>query len=230
MDHTLPQLASSLLDLIASTEGPQGYVTIFGNNQRKLPRPITTMTIDEVIAAQRGWTKSYGSSAAGRYQCMRATLQGLLADPASGFRGSDVYNANCQDRIGFALLRRRGYDSFVAGRLSVTAFGLRLAQEWASLPVLADCQGAHRRVRRGETFYAGDKLNKVGMKPERVESALALKNSISANRLAPPVALEPAQAPAPAPRPAPVAPQPVPPSKPVSNGLFHGLLSMLQRG
>ena len=64
-----------------------------------------------------------------------------------------------QDRFGFALLKRRGWDDFAANRLSLKDFGNRLAREWASFPVLSDQQGQHRTVRRGESYYAGDGIN-----------------------------------------------------------------------
>ncbi len=33
--------------------------------------------------------------------------------------------------------------------------------EWASLPVLADSQGDRQRIRRGQSYYAGDGLNRA---------------------------------------------------------------------
>ena len=47
-----------------------------------------------------------------------------------------------------------------------------LAMEWASLPVLIACQGAHRRVAAGETYYAGDKLNRALVPPDHVRVVL----------------------------------------------------------
>ncbi len=44
--------------------------------------------------------------------------------------------------------------------------------EWASLPVLTATKGAHRQVVRGQSYYAGDGLNKSLVKPERVEDVL----------------------------------------------------------
>ena len=75
------------------------------------------MTVDEVIASGPGWTKAHKSSAAGRYR----TLKDLKAE--LGLRGSQTFDANLQDRLAFHLLKRRGYDSFMAGKLSVHAFG-----------------------------------------------------------------------------------------------------------
>ena len=147
------------------------YTTIYGHNEGKLPKPLTTMTVDEVIAAGPGWTKRFKSSAAGAYQFMNATLKDLKA--SEGLTGKEVFNAALQDRLGLALLKRRGFDGFMAGKLTLTAFGNNLAKEWASFPVLSDIKGAHRQVKRGQTFYAGDKLNKALVKPESVEAVLA---------------------------------------------------------
>ena len=66
MDRTVPKGAAILLDFIGSIEAPKGYDTVYGNNQRKLATPITSMTVDEVIAAGPTWTKRFASSACGR--------------------------------------------------------------------------------------------------------------------------------------------------------------------
>lgn len=94
-----------------------------------------------------------------------------------GFDGKRKFDPELQDRLAYALLDRRGYEKFAAGKLSIVAFGLALAQEWASFPVLEDCQGAHRKVKRGETYYAGDHLNKALISPETVEAILAVHPS-----------------------------------------------------
>jgi muramidase (phage lysozyme) len=171
MDPTVPAGAARLLDFIGGIEAPRGYDTIYGNNQGKLAKPVTSMTLAEVQSAQASWTKRFGSSATGRYQFMKATLAGLIAELK--LSTSQKLDANLQDRLGYHLLKRRGYEAFVAGKISAAEFGKRLAQEWASLPVLADTQGAHRRVKRGQSYYAGDGLNKSLVKPEKVEAVLA---------------------------------------------------------
>jgi hypothetical protein len=66
----------------------------------------------------------------------------------------------------------RGYDKFVNRQISVTQFGKALAQEWASFPVLANCQGAHRAVTRGQSYYVGDGMNKALVSPQEVERCL----------------------------------------------------------
>lgn len=173
----LPPGASILLDFIRSIEAPQGYDTIYGNNQGKLKRPITSMTLDQVEAAQPTWSKRFGSSACGGYQFMRDTLDapGTLRDIEGemGLTGEELFSPELQDLMAFHLLKRRGYLKFMAGSISTVQFALNLAKEWASFPVLKRVKGAHRMVNRGETFYAGDKLNKALVPPEKIEQVLA---------------------------------------------------------
>lgn len=171
MDKNVPAGAALLLAFIGGIEAPKGYDVIYGNNQGKLPKPLTSMTVVEVIAAGPGWTKAFKSSAAGRYQFMNATLKGLKSE--LGLRGTQTFDANLQDRLGYHLLLRRGYAAFMAGQICATEFGKRLAQEWASLPVLAETKGGSRTVMRGQSYYAGDGLNKSLVRPEEVETLLA---------------------------------------------------------
>jgi len=167
---SLPAPAKRLLDFIGSKEAPRGYDTVFGNRMDRMPKPLTTMTVDETIAQGKWRTDTFGSSAAGRYQFMRATLASLKQ--TERLTGRERMTADLQDRLGYALLLRRGYAKFMAGQLSVAGFGLALAQEWASFPVLAATKGAHRQVQRGQTYYLGDGLNKVLATAGEVETVL----------------------------------------------------------
>jgi muramidase (phage lysozyme) len=169
-----------LLDFIGDIEAPKGYDTIYGNNQDKLKKRLTAMTLAEVQAQQRDWTRRFRSSAAGRYQFMRNTLEGLIKELK--LDTAQKFTADLQDRLAYVLLRRRGYDAFMNQRISISEFGKRLAQEWASFPVLAGTQGAHRYVREGETFYAGDGLNKALVKPEQVRNLLEKMQTMQANK------------------------------------------------
>ena len=128
------------------------------------------MTLDQVIGRGTGWTQSYGSSACGRYQFMKATLESLKTE--HGLKGNETMTPAFQDMLGYALLRRRQYLMFEAGQIGVETFGLRLAQEWASFPVLVDCPGAHRAVKRGQSYYTGDGKNKALVPADAVEAML----------------------------------------------------------
>lgn len=181
MDKSIPSPAAKLLAFIYKTETgknpPACYEVIYGQNQGKLPKPITSMTIREISDAQPNWTKRFGSSASGAPQIMRDTMDkpDTTADLVGqmGLTGSELFDADMQDRMAFHLLKRRGYDQFMAGRIGVVAFGKRLAQEWASFPVLATTKGAHRQVERGQSYYAGDGVNKALVAPETIEALLA---------------------------------------------------------
>lgn len=174
MDISIPLSAALLLNFIYDTETskcpPACYEVIYGNKQHKLAKPLTKMTLDEVIAAQVGWSKNHKSSAAGAPQFMRATLKGLISELR--LNGSQLLDGNLQDRLAYHLLKRRGYREYMAGKISRTQFGKLLAQEWASFPVLEDTRGAHRDVKRGQSYYAGDNLNKSLVSPQKVEAVL----------------------------------------------------------
>lgn len=218
---SVPAPARLLLDFIGDTEAPDGYDTIFGNRQVHLAAKITFMTLGELIDAQKNWSSvawvkknwkssySKASSAAGRYQFMRATLIGI-AKEIPALKGDVPFNADLQDRLGYYLLLRRGYAAFIAGEIDIKGFALRLAKEWASFPVLEDCQGAHRPVTRGQSYYAGDGVNKALVKPERVEAVLAHVLALAAG---PAPEEEPVEEPAAQPEETPAPPVNVDPEK-----------------
>jgi muramidase (phage lysozyme) len=174
MDKSIPTAAATLLNFIAETEvgcgAPQCYLTVYGHNQGKLQKPLIDMTLSQVIAAQPAWSRRFGSSAAGAYQFMEATLKGLKSE--LNLLGSTKFSADLQDRLGYHLLKRRGYVEFMGGEIDRTEFARLLAAEWASFPVLAPTQGAHRQLKRGQSYYAGDGLNEALVKPEEVEAVL----------------------------------------------------------
>lgn len=197
MDPTVPRGAALLLDFIRETETGRrdrtAYDTIYGHNEDELDLPVTRMTLDQVIASGPIWTRAYGSSAAGAYQFMRATLKDLVRE--LGLRGGQVLGANLQDRLAYHLLKRRGYAEFIAGKINSVEFAKRLAMEWASFPVLAATKGAHRQISRGQSYYAGDGLNKALIDPEQVDAILS---RVLDATVAPHQPAEPAPAPMPA--------------------------------
>lgn len=213
MDKTVPAGAALLLAFIYRTEtgrdAPECYQVIYGHNQAKLAKPITSMTLDEVEKAQAGWSKRFGSSAAGAAQFMRNTLDaaGTLRDIEGemGLTGREKFSPDLQDRMAFHLLKRRGYQAFIDGEISMTAFGNRLAMEWASFPVLSDIKGQKRKVKRGQTYYAGDGINKVLTTPEEVEAVLEQVLALAAEPVEEAPAVPDAPTPIPS-RPAPSRP------------------------
>jgi len=139
-----------LLDLIARHESESaaeaqgvasGYDVVVWQAFRVHPPPkaLTSMTVVEVLEWQTDAIRRYrqkllaktGYSAAGRYQIVRATLQSLID---SDWKMSDLFSAETQDLLALNLLQRRGWDRWLAGRLTDAAFADALSMEWASLP------------------------------------------------------------------------------------------------
>ena len=174
MDKTVPAGAAILLDFIRKTEVGRtdraSYDVIYGQNQHKLKKQITTMTIGELVDAQTSFTKRFKSSASGGYQFMRKTLQDLSRELR--LNGRQMFDPDLQDRLGYHLLKRRGYEEFMAGTISMTEFAKRLAMEWASFPVLTATKGQHQQLKRGQSYYDGDALNKALVTPEAIEAVL----------------------------------------------------------
>lgn len=119
--------AAAILSFVSGAEGAD-FNTLFGGSKVILEEK----TVAEVQQLQRAHGKKTGSSATGAYQVMRKTLSDLIdqgvVDP------DEPFTEDVQNRIGMALLKRRGYDDWKAGKLSTDQFANRLAQEWASLP------------------------------------------------------------------------------------------------
>lgn len=98
---------------------------VCGHN--KMPKQLTSMTLDEVEADDPRRTKAYGSSAAGAPQFAHDTLAkpGTLLDIESeiGLTGKEASTPDLQDRIACHLLKRCGFAKFMARTLSLSAFG-----------------------------------------------------------------------------------------------------------
>lgn len=148
------------------------YRTIIGHNQRHLDKPVTEMTVDEIIAASDGWREQFGttSGAAGAYQIIKPTLVQLKKD--LGLKGSEKFTPVLQDRMGEKLCQKRGADQFLAGKLSLTAFGNNLAREWASFPLLAPAKRGEKALKRGQSYYDKFAGNSALIKPAVVEGVL----------------------------------------------------------
>lgn len=104
----------------------------------------------------------------------------------------------------------------MTGKIDRTEFGKRLAQEWASFPVLAATKGGSRIVSRGQSFYAGDGLNKSLVTPEAVEAVLD-RVKAAASAPATPTPVEPAK------------PQPTPEQPAKAQSLVAALASLFVR-
>lgn len=161
-----------LLDFIARYESRGDYGIVFGGARPKPSKPVDRMTVSEVLQWQdEAVAAGSRSSAAGRYQIIRKTLRGLVAE--MHLAGGEMFDAAMQDRMAVILLERRGLRDFAAGKISLETFGNLVAMEWASMPVLTAIRGAKANLQPGQSYYAGDGLNASHAPLEGFRAALA---------------------------------------------------------
>lgn len=160
----------NLLDLIGAKEAPRGYDQMYWRAERALGRhKLTAMTLDQVKALQQKMV-TYGSTACGKYQFIRATFDATRN--ALGLPGDTVWTPEVQDNMAVYLLNKRGLTRFIAGQISREDFANNLAKEWASLPVVTHIQGATLKLTPGQSYYSGDGLNKSFHTPKQILTAI----------------------------------------------------------
>lgn len=153
------QRAGRLIRLIVQHEAGGNYNAVYGNGRNK--RPLSAFTLNQVLSMQvAARARGAASTAIGGPQFIYKTLRSLKRD--LGLTGNEKFTPALQDRLAMQLLRRRGWDDFVAGRISKRQFALRLSQEWASLA----------NPNTGRSYYAGDGLNAASARPSEVYAAL----------------------------------------------------------
>ncbi len=169
--QTDPKL-KMLLSLIASKESNGNYNAYFGNAGNQTNPKFTTMSVKAVRAWQDKFVASgKKSSAVGKYQIIRKTMDEVIK--RANIKEGELFDENLQDKMALNLLEKRKINNFLSGQIDITSFGNLLAMEWASFPVLSSIKNTKGRiVKRGQSFYAGDGLNKAHVMPEQVEFAL----------------------------------------------------------
>lgn len=140
---------------IGRIEANGDWNIVYAGSVIKPPRPITTMTVDEVLAWQaRSDAAGSKSTAVGGFQIIRDTLSGLKG--RMGLTGDEVFDEAMQTRMGIELMRGRGLEEWRAGRISTDQFIDNMAQEWAAIP-RATTSADGRQA--GRSHYDGDGLN-----------------------------------------------------------------------
>lgn len=200
-----------LLDTIRKHEAPKGYGQIYGG-AKGVPKDtdVSKLTLAGVLSLQqRMLAAGSASSACGGYQFIRKTLIATIAQ--MGLKGTELWDADLQDLMAIHLMENRGLSKYMAGQISLETFCNNLAREWASLPVVTRIKGQKRIVEPGETYYAGDGLNRAHHNPAAIMGLVdALKSTEKPVQPIPPV-------------PAPMAPEPAPlPATPSPAAVAHG--------
>ena len=137
---------SKLLNYLGQKEAEGQYDKLVGGKQHS---PLISMTVADVMKFQdnmisgRGPTGKHETTAVGKYQIIKPTMEYLINTGA--IKTGDIFNANTQDRAAMQLLKRRGMEQYQQGKISKDEFANRVAQEWASMP-LASGKGAYDGV------------------------------------------------------------------------------------
>ena len=154
-----------LLDFIAKTEGiTYDRISTYVNPSNYPSKPITQLTIGQLLDWMESIDDKQNSEASGRYQIVEDTLRGYdngdrnnpLSPPsyykplytAAGLTASDLFSPINQDKMAIALLRGAGLDRYLAGTMSKEAFANAIAGVWASMPIV---DGKNT----GESVYEG---------------------------------------------------------------------------
>lgn len=153
---------SSLLGLIRGAEADGNYNAVYGNPGNT--RDLGQFTLDQILGfQQQARQRGLESTAVGGYQFLYKTLRGLKKE--MGLAGSEMFTPQLQDRMGMALLERRGLSAYRAGRISKRQFAHSLSQEWAAVP----------SPNTGRSFYAGDGLNAATVRTRDVYAAMGFQ-------------------------------------------------------
>ena len=131
---------SSLASFIGGLESGNDYTKMVGGKQ---DASVLGKTIEE-LAKEKG-----EQFAMGRYQIQMRTARDVLK--GAGIDTSTFkFDQAGQDKIFELLLKRRGLDDFMSGKISKDQFAQNLSKEWAALPTDATGRG----------FYDGVGTNK----------------------------------------------------------------------
>jgi muramidase (phage lysozyme) len=149
---------SPIRDVIGSAEAPEGYNQVYGN--KDLGIVPTASTVADVRTAQDTLVSDGSkSSAVGRYQIIRKTMDDLISKGV--ISPTDTFDEATQDKAANYLIQEAGYRQFKAGDISREEFSDNLAKVWAGLP-LAD----------GQSYYQGVAGNKATVNRSQVLAAL----------------------------------------------------------
>jgi len=155
-------MVRNLLDLIYSAESGRNYDAWNTQTKIKSERPLTELTVSEIMAIQDK-NKDNDGGAAGAGQIKKSTMQLLLNNKI--LSRDDKFTPEVQDRAHLFLLQNRGLNDFLSGQIDLNEYGHRLSKEYASLPSM-----------KGKTpdmsYYEGEAKNSARVKPAEINAQL----------------------------------------------------------
>lgn len=162
--HATPINDTPMLDLLGKIEGPEGYTQVVHSAKLDPPKPITRMTIAEVLDYQRDLRRAGSrSSAIGRYQFIYKTLQQIVDD--FNVDTGQKFNRRTQDFLARRMLERCHFYDPDASHAKI---GNCMARTWAALPVISG-------PKRGRSYYHGVAGNRALTTPQKVVSLINIR-------------------------------------------------------
>lgn len=138
-----------ILNLIGAIEAPAGYNDYYRGMPVRPAKPISEMTIREVIAFQNyAVARGSKSSAVGRYQFIRGTLAELATEKR--IHPDTIFDRRVQDYLARMKLQDCDYYARHVNEIKISNC---LAKVWASLPVITG-------PKAGRSYYQGIAGNK----------------------------------------------------------------------
>ena len=161
-----------ILDMIAEHESNGNYNAVIGNAHWAM-EDLSTLTFTDIYGLMDELiSRGEPSTAVGRYQIIRRTLQALQSTLV--LTDADLFTPEVQDKMAWRLMIGRGYPAWWRGAMTDVEFAHGLSCEWASLP---------DPDRGGKSHYDGVGPNHAGTTLEHVyetlERARAAKSSIA---------------------------------------------------
>ncbi|MEZ8210943.1 peptidoglycan-binding protein [Vibrio bivalvicida] len=172
---------SSFGEILGSVESKNDYSAYNrtkGGLKAFFKTQLTTFTVSEVIAKQ----KERSLFAVGRFQIIPSTLSEAVE--YLSINKNDVFDKKIQDRIFNEFLIKKKRPQIIAyleGSGSVEDAIYAWAKEFASAGVEKGRKISRDRIAKGgESYYAGDGLNKAHLTPEKMKETLmtAKKDSV----------------------------------------------------
>ena len=151
-----------LLDFIAKYESRGNYNILVGGKTKTDPA-LTDMTVAEVLDFQKSMRgMGHETTALGKYQIIRGTLQGLVKRGVVGL--DDKFDQSTQDKAAIGLLDIRGREKFKSGRIDANTYANNIAKEWASMP-----------MPNGQSYYAGVGSNAAHADRQELMSSISAR-------------------------------------------------------
>jgi hypothetical protein len=152
--------AEGTTDAKASQENfASGYDVPFAYGQYLQPsKPISQMTFQELRDFQRRQVNAtkgtfdntnLGTGAVGRYQFIGRTLENLKN--RLGYKDTDVFSPEVQDRLFDALMEEQGLQELSAGLITPEKFQEKLSSQFASIPKPGTETGTYKGQNTGVT-------------------------------------------------------------------------------